>query len=233
MGSICDTAARHGLSVVEDAAQALGAEYGDAPAGSLGAIGCFSFYPTKNLGGCGDGGLVTTQRDDLAARLRLLRSHGMEPRYHHQVVGINSRLDTLQAAILGVKLPRLKQWTEARRRCAARYTELLVGPAREGRLVLPTTLPDRTHVWNQYVIRVAGGQRDALRAHLTAHRVGTEIYYPVPLHLQPCYADLGYGPGSLPVTERAAQETLALPMFPELTDNEQQLVARRIAEYWR
>lgn len=221
-----------GILVVEDAAQAIGAELGGRRAGSLGDVGCVSFYPTKNLGGGGDGGLLTTCRDDLADRLRLLRVHGMQPRYYHRVVGINSRLDSIQAAILNVKLPHLDDWADARRANAQRYHELFQQARLDELLGLPATLPNRRHVWNQYVVRVPDGRRDALREHLAQAKIGTEIYYPVPLHLQECFRSLGYGEGSLPESERAARQTLALPIFPELTAAEQQTVVRQIAAFF-
>jgi dTDP-4-amino-4,6-dideoxygalactose transaminase len=232
MPALVDLALNRDLSVVEDAAQAIGAEYAGCRAGGIGDIGCFSFYPTKNLGGFGDGGLLTTNRDHLAEKLRLLRVHGMQPRYHHQVLGINSRLDSLQAAVLNVKLPYLDDWTDARQRHATRYSELFAETGLDGVLKLPPTAPHRRHVWNQYIVRVPDGRRDALRQHLTDRKIGTEIYYPVPLHLQPCLAYLGYRPGDLPETERAAAETLALPIFPELTAAEQELVVHEVAAYF-
>jgi len=225
-------AASQGLAVVEDAAQALGALYRGRPAGGWGDVGCYSFYPTKNLGGMGDGGMLCTQRADLADKLQILRVHGMRQRYYHEAVGINSRLDTLQAAVLRVKLAYLEAWTAARIRAAARYAALLAPLEREGLLILPRELPDRRHVWNQYVIRITGGKRDALRAFLQERKVSTEVYYPVPLHLQACFADLGYRPGSLPETERAAAEVLALPIFAEITEAEQECVAACIAAFF-
>lgn len=231
MRPILDLAARRNLKVIEDAAQAVGAEYQGRRAGSLGDIGCFSFYPTKNLGGFGDGGMLTTQDDKLAQKLRLLRAHGMEPRYYHQVIGINSRLDSLQAAVLNVKFPRLDHWTGLRQGHAARYGELFRASGLDRVLGLPQAVESR-HVWNQYVVRVPEGRRDALRQHLSGRQIGTEIYYPVPLHLQQCFSYLGYGPGSLPKTEQAALETLALPIFPELTAAEQDLVARELAVFF-
>jgi dTDP-4-amino-4,6-dideoxygalactose transaminase len=225
-------ARRHGLAVIEDACQAIGAEYRGRRAGALADVACFSFYPTKNLGGMGDGGMLTTDRPDLAHRLALLRTHGMRPRYHHHVVGINSRLDALQAAVLNVKLNHLESWTDRRRTNAARYAELFAARGLDGVLGLPQELPHRRHVWNQYVIRVPDGRRDDLQRHLTDRGIGTEIYYPVPLHLQPCFRDLGAGEGSLPETERAARETLALPIFPELFATEQNRVVEGIAEFF-
>jgi dTDP-4-amino-4,6-dideoxygalactose transaminase len=229
MRAIAELAKRHGLAVIEDACQAIGAEFGGRRAGSIGDIGCLSFYPTKNLGGFGDGGLMTTTRSDLAERLRLLRAHGMQPRYYHQVVGINSRLDTLQAAVLNVKLPHLDRWTQQRAANARRYDELFKAAQLDGQVTTPIAVPGHRHVWNQYVIRVLGGRRDALREHLTKAKIGTEIYYPVPLHQQECFKSLGYKPGSLPESERAAKETLALPIFPELTAQEQTTVVEEIA----
>jgi len=232
MDSLSTIAKRHGLFVIEDAAQAIGAEYKQRPAGSMGDVGCFSFYPTKNLGGPGDGGMLTTTSDDVAARLRLLHVHGMQPRYYHQVIGINSRLDSLQAAVLNVKLPHLDRWTAERQLHARRYHELFESHGLSDVLGLPVEAPDRRHVWNQYVVRVPDGRRDALREHLAKHKVGSEIYYPVPLHLQQCFAYLGYGPGSLPHTEQAARETMALPIFPELTFVEQQFVVSTVASFF-
>ncbi len=232
MDEIGGVAAKHGLPIIEDACQSIGAAYAGRSAGTLGDIGCFSFYPTKNLGGMGDGGLMTTDRDDLAAKLRLLRVHGMEPRYYHQVVGINSRLDSIQAAILNVKLPHLDTWARQRQVNAERYHMLFTECGLNKILTLPQTLRAARHVWNQYTIRVPDGQRDALRKHLTAEKIGTEIYYPVPLHEQKCFASLGYQLGSLPETELAAQETIALPIFPELTAAEQQRVASSIATFF-
>ncbi len=232
MDEIGRVAAKHGVPIIEDACQSIGAAYAGRSAGTLGDIGCFSFYPTKNLGGMGDGGLLTTDRDDLAAKLRLLRVHGMEPRYYHQVVGINSRLDSLQAAILNVKLPHLDTWARQRQTNAERYHTLFAECGLNKIVTLPQTVRAARHVWNQYIIRVPDGQRDALRKHLTAAKIGTEIYYPVPLHEQKCFALLGYQLGSLPETELAARETLALPIFPELTADEQMRVVNSIAEFF-
>ncbi|MEX0679384.1 MAG: DegT/DnrJ/EryC1/StrS family aminotransferase [Pirellulales bacterium] len=231
MSAVSEIARRHHLHVIEDAAQAIGAELAGRRAGSFGHVGCFSFYPTKNLGGFGDGGLLTTPDAALAERLRLLRGHGMHPRYYHQVVGINSRLDTLQAAVLNVKLPYLDAWTEKRQANAHRYGQLFAACGLDRVLSLPAAGAGGRHVWNQYVVRVPDGRRDALRAYLAERKIGTEIYYPVPLHLQQCFAELGYGPGSLPETERAANETLALPIFPELTADEQRTVVDAVAAF--
>ncbi|MFM7249079.1 MAG: DegT/DnrJ/EryC1/StrS family aminotransferase, partial [Planctomycetaceae bacterium] len=209
MDALVAVAGQAGLPIVEDAAQSILSTWRGRCTGAIGDVGCFSFYPTKNLGGVGDGGFLTTTRDDLAAKLRLLRVHGMEPRYYHQVVGINSRLDSIQAAVLRVKLPHLDAWTTCRQANAARYAALFGDYDLDGRVTVPGDEPRGRHVWNQFVIRIAGGHRDALRAHLGKCGVGTEIYYPVPLHLQKCFAHLGWGVGDLPETERAARETLA------------------------
>ena len=232
MDTLLPIAEAAGVPVVEDAAQSILSTWHGRCSGRLGDVGCFSFYPTKNLGGAGDGGFLTTTRDDVAAALRLLRVHGMEPRYYHDLVGINSRLDSIQAAVLRVKLPHLDTWTTQRQENAARYSTLFASYDLKGQVSAPTDEARGRHVWNQYVIRIADGQRDALRKHLTDCKVGTEIYYPVPLHLQKCLADLGWSLGDLPETERAAAETLALPIFPELTAAEQQTVVARIAEFF-
>ena len=232
MDALLPIARAAGLPVVEDAAQSILSTWHGNCSGALGDVGCFSFYPTKNLGGIGDGGFLTTTRDDIAASLKLLRVHGMEPRYYHQVVGINSRLDSIQAAVLRVKLPHLNDWTTARQSNAARYMELFSQYDLEHHVVVPGDEPRGRHVWNQFVIRVSDGRRDALRAHLTKCNVGTEIYYPVPLHLQKCFEPLGWRTGDLPATERAADETLALPIFPELEPAEQRTVVGRIAEFF-
>lgn len=232
MAAINAIARRHKFAVIEDACQAIGAEFDGRRAGRLGDVGCFSFYPTKNLGGIGDGGLMTCLDDDVAAKLRMLRVHGERQRYHHQLVGFNSRLDSLQAAALNVKLPHLDRWTAQRATNAACYTELFTQAGLADCIGLPTASPRCRHVWNQYIVRVPDGKRDALREHLTTRKIGTQIYYPVPLHLQECFASLGVGPGSLPETERAAKETLALPIFPELTDDEQRAVVAGVASFF-
>ena len=232
MDALLPVARRAGVPVVEDAAQSILSTWHGRCSGGLGDVGCFIFYPTKNLGGIGDGGFLTTTRDDVAASLRLLRVHGMEPRYYHQLIGINSRLDSIQAAVLRVKLPHLDAWTTARQVNAARYGELFAGYDLGGRVTLPADEPRGRHVWNQYVIRITDGRRDALRAHLAKQGVGTEIYYPVPLHVQQCFGHLGWRTGDLPFTEQAAAETLALPIFPELTAAEQRTVVARVAEFF-
>lgn len=221
-----------GISLVEDAAQAIGAENQGRRVGSIGSIGCFSFYPTKNLGGAGDGGMLTTQFDDLADRLRLLRGHGMRPRYYHSCIGINSRLDSFQAAVLNVKLPLLDHWTFLRQTNADRYTELFTKAGLQRTIVLPETAAGMRHVWNQYVIRVPEGLRTPLREALNEAHIGTEIYYPLGLHQQECFRYLGYQPDDLPQTRRAAEEVLALPIFPELRADEQEFVVERIAAFF-
>ena len=227
MGPLLERAAARGIPVIEDAAQAVGAEYRGARAGSIGTIGCFSFFPTKNLGGFGDGGMLTTQDDKLARDLRALRVHGSFEKYVHQWPGMNSRLDALQAAVLNVKLDFLDEWNRARQRNAALYRELL------GDVVAtPAPRPHQTsHVYNQFVIR--GARRDELRAWLSAHGVGTEVYYPVPLHLQPALASCGYMAGDFPVSEQLSGEVLALPIFAELTENEIGAVAGLVREFYR
>jgi dTDP-4-amino-4,6-dideoxygalactose transaminase len=215
------TTAARGIPIVEDACQAIGAEYRGRRAGSLGTLAAFSFYPTKNLGGFGDGGMITTDDDHLAANLRVLRDHGQQPRYYHHFVGLNSRLDALQAAVLNVKLPHLDDWAAARERHAMRYTTEFAERGIEDLIVAPTTAQHGSHVWNQYTVRVADGRRNALQQFLADRKIGSAIYYPVPLHLQKCFAALGHDEGSLPVTEQACREVLSLPVYPELTADEQ------------
>lgn len=228
MDALLGIARHNDVKVIEDAAQSIGAEYRGRPAGSLGDVGCISFYPTKNLGAMGDGGMLVTSDEPLAEKLRRLAAHGMKTRYYHSLVGVNSRLDSIQAAVLNVKLTQLGRWTNDRRANAQRYHDLFSAAQLEQRVVLPKELPDRYHVWNQYTIRVPGGHRDELRAKLTERNVGSEVYYPVPLHLQECFRTLGYRRGSLPVTERICQEALSLPIFPELTEAEQDRVVEVI-----
>ena len=228
---ILDTALAHDLVVIEDCAQSILSTYDGRVVGSFGHVGAFSFYPTKNLGGGGDGGILTTSDEALYKRLRLFRAHGMEPRYMHHVVGINSRLDSMQAAILNVKLPHLLAWNDQRASNASKYHRLFQTAGLDHWLGLPHTNSRCGHVWNQYTIRVPEGCRDALRQHLAAAKIGSEIYYPVPLHLQPCFGSLGHRVGDLPETERAANEVLSLPIFPELTSSEQQLIVDTIAEF--
>jgi dTDP-4-amino-4,6-dideoxygalactose transaminase len=228
MDVLLELSRQHGIPIVEDAAQAIGATDRGGQAGSMGAIGCFSFYPTKNLGGAGDGGLLTTQDDDLAARLRRLRTHGGANEYEHSEVGINSRLDELQAAVLNVKLPHLDQWSDERARRAAVYDELLDDVSFE--LYPPSTRAEARHIYHQYVIRVPH-HRDALMEHLKQHGVGTKVYYPIPLHRQECFAYLGYKEGEFPESERAARETMALPIYPELTETQQAYVVETIKSF--
>jgi dTDP-4-amino-4,6-dideoxygalactose transaminase len=232
MDEINAIAARHGLTVLEDAAQAIGAAYHGKRAGALAQVAAFSFYPSKNLGGFGDAGMVTTDDPALARRIARLRVHGMEPKYHHHEVGFNSRIDALQAAVLRVKLRHLAAWTEARRAVAARYRTLIEEHGLADRVVLPVESPGQFHVYNQFVIRVAQTVREGLRAALSARRVGTEIYYPIPLHLQTCFAALGHAPGDFPGAEAAAGETLALPIYPELTEAAQRYVVTAIARFY-
>jgi len=223
MDALLEVAARHALPVIEDAAQAIGAEDSGRRAGSLGRIGCFSFYPTKNLGAAGDAGLLTTNDDALAERLRRLRVHGGATEYLHTEVGINSRLDALQAAILRVKLPHLDSWSQARRERAETYSLLLTNAHLKFDLRVPFIRDNVRHIFHQYVVGVPE-HRDALVEHLRTHGVGVKIYYPVPLHRQECFLHLGYEEGALPEAERAARETLALPIYPELRLEQQQYV---------
>jgi len=229
MDPLIEAASRSNISIVEDAAQAIGATYKSRPVGGLGAFGCFSFFPSKNLGAFGDAGLLTAEDDGLAKRARLLRTHGMEPRYYHQLVGANFRMDALQAAILRVKAPHLDRWTEGRRANAARYRTLFRDAGLVGDVRLPSEPADCRHIYNQFVIRV--GNRDGLRAHLDERGIGTEIYYPVPFHMQPCFADLGHRRGDFPKSERAASESLALPIYSELTAAQQEAVVGAIGEF--
>lgn len=224
LGAIAD---EHGLDLVEDAAQAIGASFDGKPVCGIGRVGCISFYPTKNLGGFGDGGMMTTNDAELADKIRVLCNHGQRPRYTHHYVGVNSRLDTIQAAVLGVKLPELDKYAAARGRHAAIYNEAFAGL--DGRVVTPSAAEGCGHVWNQYTIRVKSGRaegnrRDALQQSLAERQIGSAIYYPIPLHLQPCFAPLGHEPGDLPHSEAAAEEVLSLPVFPEMTANEQSRV---------
>jgi dTDP-4-amino-4,6-dideoxygalactose transaminase len=220
-------AKKHRLAVIEDAAQALGAKYRGQACGMLGDFGTYSFFPSKNLGGFGDGGLVTTQRDDLAEKIRLLRTHGAKPKYYHKKIGGNFRMDALQCALLRAKLPHLPAYCAARQRNAAFYSEEL---ARAPGLVLPTPLPGNDHIWNQYTLRVTGaGCRDALRQHLTAAGIGHEIYYPLPLHRQECFAYLPKA--ALPVTDQLASEVVSIPIFPELTSDERQAVVTALKAF--
>jgi len=230
MEPLLEVGRRHGIPVVEDAAQAIGSTDNGRRAGSMGLIGCFSFYPTKNLGGAGDGGILTTSDDEVAARLRRLRNHGGFNEYEHEEVGINSRLDELQAAVLNVKFPSLDKWSDERARKAEVYTKLLNDAGLGFPLITPAVRSGSRHIYHQYVIRVPGN-RDALMEHLKQHGVGSKIYYPIPLHLQKCFEHLGYKKGDLPESEAAANETFALPCYPELTDEQQAYVVDRISKF--
>jgi dTDP-4-amino-4,6-dideoxygalactose transaminase len=231
MNKINAIAEDHEIPVVEDAAQAIGAEDGGRRAGSMSAVGCFSYYPTKNLGGLGDGGMMTTNDEALAHRLSILRVHGGETRYKHSLVGINSRLDSIQAAALRVKLPYLDGWSDKRRSNARRYQELFVDAGLERVVTLPYIRPGVRHIFNQFVIRVPSERRDTLTEHLKGRNIGTDVYYPIPLHLQECFAFLNYHPGDLPEAERASKETIALPIYPELTEEQQSHVVNSIRDF--
>jgi dTDP-4-amino-4,6-dideoxygalactose transaminase len=233
MDPLGDLAREHGLAIVEDAAQAAGTEYpgrdGVRRAGAMGRMGCFSFFPSKNLGGFGDGGMVTVDSADAAERLRSLRNHGSAPKYYHRAVGGNFRLDALQAVVLDVKLGHLETWHAGRRRNAARYDEAFAGsPVRSPAAVYAGSGAGNYHIYNQYVVRVP--DRDAVWQRLKDAGVGCEVYYPVPLHLQECFRDLGYGRGDFPESEAAAEQTLALPIYPELGDDMQDHVIRTLLD---
>lgn len=230
MAPIMNAATARGIAVVEDAAQAIGCTYNGTPVGTIGAVGCFSFFPSKNLGAFGDAGFVTATDAEIAKKLRLIRTHGMEPKYYHHLVGANFRIDAMQAAVLRVKLPHLAGWTAARQRNADRYRALFADAA-VSEVTLPVAAPNRTHIYNQFVIRVP--KRDALRAHLDAAGIGTEIYYPVPFHLQECFKDLGYQRGAFPVAEAQATDSLALPIYPELSEAQQAAVVNAIRNFYR
>ena len=235
MDGLTEIARRHGIVIIEDAAQAIGAERNGRRAGAEGSFGCFSFFPSKNLGAFGDGGMVVTSDGEMAERLRVLQNHGAQPKYHHKLVGGNFRLDALQAAVLRIKLKYLDSWTEARQRNAARYRELfdqarLVSDAPADGIVLPFEEPDARHIYNQFVIRTT--ERDSLSAHLRSQGIGCEIYYPEPLHVQECFGFLGYARSRLPVSIEAAATSLALPIYPELTDRQLERVVGAVAE-WR
>ena len=230
MDPIMAIAAEHGLRVVEDCAQSIGASENGKPCGGFGDIGCFSFYPTKNLGGFGDGGMLTTNDPELADKLRLLANHGMRPRYHHSVVGINSRLDAIQAAALCAKIKHLDEYAAKRQQNAENYFQLFAEAGLSERITVPNSPANCNHVWNQFTIRIADGERDAVRAKLAEMQVGSEIYYPIPLHQQECFDYLAATEGSLCETEKAAAEVLALPIYPELTIAEQRYVVECLAK---
>jgi dTDP-4-amino-4,6-dideoxygalactose transaminase len=228
MDPILASAKDANVAIIEDAAQAIGSTYKGSQAGSMGTVGCFSFFPSKNLGGFGDGGLVATNDERLGEEIRLLRNHGAEPKYFHKRIGGNFRLDALQAAVLRVKLPHLAAWSDARRTNAARYRRLFDAAGLADRVALPVAPADRGHIYNQFVVRVP--QRDQVRARLTESGIGTEIYYPVPFHLQECFASLGHRRGDFPHAEAAADSTIALPIYPELTEEQQSAVVSAIAD---
>jgi len=230
MDAIMKMANAKGIPVIEDAAQAIGASYAGQPVGSIGLCGCLSFFPSKNLGGAGDGGMVSTNDSSLAAKLRVLRTHGSRTKYDYELIGMNSRLDALQAAILRVKLGHLDSWSHGRQSNAERYSKLLKNKGLESIIKLPTTQPKCTHIYNQYVIRAP--KRDELKSYLRECGVPTEIYYPTPLHVQPAFAYLGYKPGEMPESEAASREVLALPVFPEMTAEQQDLVVESIASFY-
>lgn len=235
-GQCCDMetlnrlATKYGLSIVEDAAQAIGAEYQGRKAGVLGNVGCFSFFPTKNLGGAGDGGMMTTDDPELAARLKRLRVHGDIGQYEHIEVGMNSRLDALQAAVLRVKLRHLESWTVARQKNAKRYAQMLTQAGLTDSLVMPSSDAIGRHVYNQYCVRVKDGRRDEILKELRGRQVGCMVYYPKPLHLQTCFAPLGYQAGQFPEAEKACQDILALPIYPELPAAHQDRVVSALVE---
>jgi dTDP-4-amino-4,6-dideoxygalactose transaminase len=231
MAALREVAGKRGIPLIEDAAQAIGAEENGIRAGALGEIGCFSFYPSKNLGGMGDGGFMTTDDDERAAKLLALRVHGSKERYFHKWVGLNSRLDGFQAAVLRVKLPHLDEWSDARKANADRYRTLFSNAGLDGRVTLPYERENCRHIYNQFVIRISN-DRDGLRNFLTEKGIGTDIYYPVPLHMQECFAYLGGKKGDLPESEKAADETLALPIFPELKAEQQEYVVAAIKDYF-
>ncbi len=231
MDPIMEAAERYGVRIVEDAAQAIGASYRGRMAGSMGDTGCFSFFPTKNLGGFGDGGMVVTGNEDLATRIRALRVHGSLRRYYHTYIGCNSRLDEIQAAVLLVKLRYLEGWTEERREKARYYRHLFREADLLGEVRLPVEEAECRHVYNQFVVRVPS--RDALREHLQGLGIGTEVYYPLPLHLQECFSYLGYREGDFPEAERLSRESLALPIYPGLTRESQEEVVEAIRRFYR
>lgn len=231
MAALREVASKHGIPLVEDAAQAIGAEENGLRAGAMSEIGCFSFYPSKNLGGMGDGGFMTTDDDGLAEKLFALRVHGSKERYYHKWVGLNSRLDGFQGAVLRVKLPHLDSWSDKRKANADLYRELFTDAGLTEQVSLPFEREHVRHIYNQYVVRVPA-RRDKLRTFLTDRGIGTDVYYPMPLHLQECFEYVGYLPGDLPESEKAAAETLALPIFPELKPEQQKYVVDKVAEFF-
>jgi dTDP-4-amino-4,6-dideoxygalactose transaminase len=230
MDKINEIARAHRVPVIEDAAQSIGARYRDKCVGNMGAMGCFSFFPSKNLGGAGDGGMITTSDPELAERISVLRDHGSRKKYHYDLLGMNSRLDSLQAAILLVKFKHLEAFTQARRGNAERYRQLFKQAGLEKTIALPVEPEGLRHVYNQFVILTP--ERDQLREHLRGCGIPTEIYYPAPLHVQPAFAGLGYGPGAFPQSEEASRHVLALPVFPQMTEEQQRVVVDRTAEFF-
>jgi dTDP-4-amino-4,6-dideoxygalactose transaminase len=230
MEKINEIARAHHIPVIEDAAQSIGARYRDKYVGNIGSCGCFSFFPSKNLGGAGDGGMITTNDPELAERISVLRDHGSRKKYQYDLLGMNSRLDTLQAAILLVKFKHLEALTQARRRNADRYRQLFRQAGLDKVIVLPVEPEGMLHVYNQFVIRTP--QRDQLKEHLRNSGIPTEIYYPSPLHLQPAFDALGYGPGAFPQSEEASQHVLALPVFPRMTEEQQKIVVESVAQFF-
>jgi dTDP-4-amino-4,6-dideoxygalactose transaminase len=222
---------KYGIAVIEDAAQAIGAEDKRRRAGSMGTIGCFSFYPSKNLGGAGDGGMLVTNDMAHARQLQVLRVHGEEKKYHHRLLGINSRLDALQAVVLRVKLPYLEAWTAERQRRAQQYELMFADAGLARKIQAPFVRSDGRHVFHQYVVRIADGKRDWLRKQMRANGVLADVYYPVPLHLQESFAYLGYQEGDFPLSEAAAKDTLALPVYPEITDQQQDFVVSKLVKF--
>jgi dTDP-4-amino-4,6-dideoxygalactose transaminase len=231
LAPMMEIAKRHDVPVIEDCAQSIGARYHGASTGSIGAIGCFSFFPSKNLGGAGDGGMMTTNNSALADRLEVLRTHGSRTKYDYELIGINSRLDALQAAILRVKLPHLDMWSAARQNHAARYRELFEEFELTRQVTLPMVPADCTHIYNQFVIRVE--EPDALRDYLKRAGIPTEVYYPKPLHLQKAFAYLGYKAGDFPHSEMLSHQVVALPVFPEMVDEQLRAVVATIADFCR
>ena len=231
MDPILDIAKKFNLLVIEDAAQAIGSEYKGRRAGSMGAFGCFSFFPSKNLGAFGDGGIVTVKAAAFYEKLHILRVHGSHPKYYHRYIGGNFRLDAIQAAIVSVKLKHLDGWTGARQKNAQRYAKLFAEAGLDKKIKLPVQKESR-HIYNQFVIEVPE-KRDDLRNHLNNAGIGNEVYYPVPLHLQECFAYLGYREGDMPVSEHAALHTIALPIYPELTEDMQAYVVEKIREFYQ
>ena len=231
MDELWRVAATHRIPIIEDAAQAFGADYQGKRTGTLGAMACLSFYPTKNLGTYGDAGMVVTSDPEWADLMKTLRVHGMKPKYYHGLLGWNARIDAVQAAMLRVKLPHVEMWIGQRQAAARGYDEIIAGRGLDGFLTRPARRPGRRHTFNQYVCRVAHGRRDALVRHLQSAKIGCDIYYPVPLHLQECLAHLGHKPDDFPISEVACEEVIALPIFPEIRQSQQERVVDAIAAF--